>query len=368
MRDLANPCVRFAFVLCAWLAAALAAPVPAASAAGDDRGHDHPSHHDAHDEHDHHGDEHGRDDHDDGHDRDAHDDDHHDDHDRDAHGDARDDHHDENLVAMTAEAATRAGIRVVAAAGADLERTLELGGRVSAPRDAVANLGARYAGLVVRVDARAGDFVEAGATVAVVESNASLSKVPIVAPRSGVVIDVVAGAGEVVAEGQTVAIVADLTKVWIDFDVYAIDASSVHAGDEIVIAGDGEREAATTTIAYVSPIGDPHTQTTMARAVVDNASGRWKPGLFVSAVVRRDEALAAVAVPVSSLQRWQDGEAVFVQSERGFVATPVRVGRRGPALAEILDGVAEGDRVAAGQTFVLKASLLADESDGHHDH
>jgi cobalt-zinc-cadmium efflux system membrane fusion protein len=113
-------------------------------------------------------------------------------------------------------------------------------------------------------------------------------------------------------------------------------------------------------------VGSVNTQTLLARAVLDNPDGTWRPGLFVTAEVQVSGAEVPVAVAGDAVQRLRDRDVVFVAEGNVFEAQPVELGRRDATQVEIVSGLAAGRRYAAAGSFVLKAE--AGKSGASHDH
>jgi cobalt-zinc-cadmium efflux system membrane fusion protein len=154
--------------------------------------------------------------------------------------------------------------------------------------------------------------------------------------------------------------------VWVDLDVYRRDFGRLRAGQAVRIdTGDGAAPVET-TLAYLSPIGSVNTQTLLARAVLPNPDGSWRPGLFVTGEVEVASVEVPVAVSEAALQRLRDWDVVFLAEDGVFEAQPVELGRRDDSHVEIVGGLVPGQRYAAAGSFVLKAE--AGKSGASHDH
>jgi cobalt-zinc-cadmium efflux system membrane fusion protein len=154
--------------------------------------------------------------------------------------------------------------------------------------------------------------------------------------------------------------------VWADLDVYRRDFGRLRIGQFVRIdAGDGSPPVQS-TLSYLSPIGSVNTQTLLARAVLPNPDGSWRPGLYVTAEVEVASSDVPVAVAIEALQRLRDWDVVFVVANDVFEAQPVELGRRDGAHVEIVSGIAPGQRYVAAGSFVLKAE--AGKSGATHDH
>jgi cobalt-zinc-cadmium efflux system membrane fusion protein len=135
----------------------------------------------------------------------------------------------------------------------------------------------------------------------------------------------------------------------------------------VVSAGHG-LEKAEGQISYIAPIVDEETRTAVARVVLHNPDGIWRPGLFVTARVEVAREQVPLAVPKSALEVLDERNVVFVEDEDGFEPRPVVIGRRGDHHVEIREGLAVGDRYVARGGFTLKTELQRGEFTGGHGH
>ena len=272
----------------------------------------------------------------------------------------------ENRVTLSPEQIEAAGIEVAVAGPATIRERVVLNGRIAANEDALAHVMPRFPGVVRSVHKRLGDPVAAGDLLAVIESNESLHPYELRVRQRGIVIDKNVAAGEFVTSERELFAIADLTSVWADLDVYRPDFGRLRVGQPVrVDSGDGAAPAES-TLSYLSPIGSVTTQTLLARAVLANPDGSWRPGLFVTAEVEVASAEVPVAVPEAALQRLRDGDVVFLADGGVFEAQPVELGRRDGRHVEIVAGLASGQPYVAAGSFVLKAE--AGKSRASHDH
>lgn len=269
-------------------------------------------------------------------------------------------------VALDAEQIAVAGIEVAEAGPAEIRERIPLNGRIAPNEDVLAHVMPRFPGVVRSVHKRLGDPVAPGDVLAVVESNQSLHPYELRARLPGTVIAKDVSPGEFVTSDRELFVVADLSTVWVDLDVYRPDFGRLAPGQRVrVDAGDGTPPAET-TLAYLSPIGTPSTQTLLARAVLPNPDRSWRPGLFVTAEVEIDASPAPVTVAATALQRLRDADVVFVADAGGFAVRPVVLGRRDRERVEVREGLAPGERYAARGSFLVKAEL--GKAAAEHDH
>jgi len=110
--------------------------------------------------------------------------------------------------------------------------------------------------------------------------------VTLFAPTGGVVVEKNALQGMYVDEGTLIYTIADLSKVWVLLEAYESDLAWLRYGQDVelrVRAFPGEVFHG--RVAFIDPVLDDHTRTVKVRLNVENAEGRLKPGMFVSAVL-----------------------------------------------------------------------------------
>ncbi|HLG28906.1 MAG TPA: efflux RND transporter periplasmic adaptor subunit, partial [Candidatus Brocadiales bacterium] len=109
------------------------------------------------------------------------------------------------------------------------------------------------------------------------------SLLPIIAPFDGTVIEKHAVIGERVDPSVGLFRVADLSRLWVWFDVYEKDLAKVQNGQTVsLLALAYPDEKFEGEITYVGNMVSEKTRTTKVQAEVDNAEGKLKPGMFVT--------------------------------------------------------------------------------------
>lgn len=272
----------------------------------------------------------------------------------------------EMQTVIAAAAAEQAGVKVEQAAAAELEETLEVYGRVALDLDGVRRASARFAGVVVETRKSLGDKVAAGEVVARVENSQTLVSAEVKAPGAGVVIARTAAAGEAVAEGAALYTIAALDKVWVELEIPRKDLGRVQAGQAVVLQSEGGAGPFRGVVASVAPLVSAETQSAVARVVVPNPDGRWRPGGFVKGAVTLAAARAPVTVKASALQSMFDFTVVFSRHGDLYQARPLELGRRSGDRVEVLKGLAAGETYVSEGSFLIKADI--GKSAAAHDH
>jgi membrane fusion protein, heavy metal efflux system len=193
------------------------------------------------------------------------------------------------------------------------------------------------------------------------EPETALRRQEVRAPISGRVVDRKVDLGAAVGRDNLeteLFTVADLDRVWVELAVGPTDLPRVAEGQTVSIAAHGFSKRAVGKIVFIGPILDKETHSGRVVAEIANPDGNWRPGSLVQAAVAIEELPAALAVPASALQTIGKTRVVFVRTQDGFERRPVTLGNGDDRLFEVLSGIREGETVAVGNTFVLKAELL----------
>ena len=273
-----------------------------------------------------------------------------------------------DVVRLSGEELEEHGVSFAVAGPGAIDASMELSGVIRPNGDRLAHIVPRFPGVIREVRQTIGDSVKAGNVLAVVESSVSLARYELQTMIDGVVIDRHATIGEAVDSETKVFVIADLRNVWVDLSVFQKDLSKVRVGQTVRISAEHfaeEQSDVEAKITYIAPVVDEVTRTAVARAVLPNPAGYWRPGMFVTGKLL-DPSQVAVAVPEAAIQTVEGRTVVFVETEEGLKARPVAVGRRGETLAQIVSGLEAGERYAAAGTFLLKAELGKGAAEHEH--
>lgn len=186
------------------------------------------------------------------------------------------------------------------------------------------------------------------------------ARLPLRAPFAGVIIERRGAAGEVVDTASPLLTLADLSTMWIMLDVSEADGPALAVGQSAVFASDAlPGRSFEGTLTWISPQVDPRTRTIAARAVVSNASGALRSGLFGRAAVLVRQVESATLVPEAAVQ-W-DGccNIVFVRhTDTIYQPYKVTLGIKRDGWYVVEEGVPAGEFVVTQGSFLLKTEVL----------
>lgn len=197
----------------------------------------------------------------------------------------------------------------------------------------------------------------------------ALRSMPIHSPASGHVVEKNVIRGSKVGAGQTVYRIADLSRVWVEADVYEVDLARVRVGQKARVTlsylpgrvFEGE-------VAFVSPILDASTRTGRVRLELSNDDLSLKPNMYAEVSLLGDGA-EALQIPREAVLYTGRRRIVFVDLGEGRVRPQeVTVGRESGASVELLSGLNEGDLIVTSGNFLLAAeSRLRNATSFWHD-
>jgi cobalt-zinc-cadmium efflux system membrane fusion protein len=271
-------------------------------------------------------------------------------------------------IAMTPSEQEEFGVELATAGAGVIVTEITLPGEIHPNDDRLAHLVPRYEGIVIEVHAREGDKVKKGQTLAVIESNQTLTRYPLKTLIDGTVIEKHITLGESASPDRAPFVVADLSTVWASLSVYQRDLGRIRPGEVVRIHADHETLVAQGEITYVTPVVEESTRTATARVVMENKEGNWRPGMFVVGRVEVSRRDVGVAVPRTALFTLHGETVVFIQDEHGFEAREVVVGETDITSAEILEGLHAGEIFVSEGGFTLKAELEKGSFGDGHNH
>jgi membrane fusion protein, copper/silver efflux system len=148
--------------------------------------------------------------------------------------------------------------------------------------------------------------------------------------------------------------ITDLSRVWVEADFYEYEARLLRLGQEaaVTLPYDAAR-VLSGRVAYIYPTLAPESRTLRVRFEFANPSLDLKPGMFANVEIRLDPG-EGLLIPDSAVMDTGERQVVFVEKGGGvFEPREVKVGVRSGGRAQVLAGLAEGDRVVIRANFLL---------------
>ncbi|HEY0592471.1 MAG TPA: efflux RND transporter periplasmic adaptor subunit [Thermoanaerobaculia bacterium] len=173
---------------------------------------------------------------------------------------------------------------------------------------------------------------------------------------SGVVVEKLVVPQQYVQAGQPLFSVADLSKVWVEADVYEKDLHRVEVGQPVAISSPAYPGASWNgRVAFIEPLVSGETRSNRVRVELENRDLRFKPGMYVRvSFASPQDRGSALMVPQTAVVDRGLEQFVWVQTAAGaFEPRKVTAGGRSGDRVAILGGLREGERVVVQGGFLL---------------
>jgi Cu(I)/Ag(I) efflux system membrane fusion protein len=160
--------------------------------------------------------------------------------------------------------------------------------------------------------------------------------------------------GQAVEPGQNLYMIADLSRVWVEAELFEADAALVQAGmpaSIVVTALPGRTFSG--EVEYVYPTLQEETRSMKARIALPNPAGILKPGMY--ATIHLKKTLGEVlAVPRSAVLQTGETAVAFVDMGNGrLMPHELTLGTTGSEYVEVLDGLERGQRVVTSAQYLI---------------
>lgn len=199
----------------------------------------------------------------------------------------------------------------------------------------------------------------------IVANNAPIERFPIRADVSGVVTEKMVNLGDYVERGMPIYEIADLSKVWVLFDLYERELSAVNVGDKIGFRVNSlPGETFEGTIDFIDPLISSQTRVATARVEIENKDGRLKPEMFASGVISTTPSEAGsqeIVVPKTAVLWTGERSVVYVKEtvndNAHFSMREVTLGSPLGNSYVVLEGLQAGEEIVTNGTFTIDAAV-----------
>ena len=188
---------------------------------------------------------------------------------------------------------------------------------------------------------------------------------PIYANVSGTVSKKMVSEGDYVKQGEPLLKLMNLNSVWVEFDVYENQISSLEKGDKISLTTNAyPNKSFEAIITFIDPILNQSTRTVAVRATLNNSDGIFKPGMFVkgriqSSKLTEDDVSESLMIPASAVMWTGERSVVYLKVNKDkpiFRMREVELGDRSGDMFVVNSGLQKGDEVVTNGTFTVDAA------------
>ncbi len=180
----------------------------------------------------------------------------------------------------------------------------------------------------------------------------------ILSPSGGTVVAQNVYEGQYVTAGERLFEIADFSTMWFMFRAYEQDMPWIKLGQTVTVSTSSlPGKSFAGKITFIDPNFDETTRSTKVRVELPNPKVDGHRvllhRLYADGAVRL-EAPSALTVPRSAVIQTGPEAVVYLDQEGGaYEQTPVKIGRRGDSLVEILSGLNAGDKVVTNGNLLI---------------
>jgi Cu(I)/Ag(I) efflux system membrane fusion protein len=163
--------------------------------------------------------------------------------------------------------------------------------------------------------------------------------------------------GARIMPGMDLYRLADLSRVWIDAEVFEKDLSLVKNGQHAMVSFEAyPGETFHGTVTYTYPTVSTSTRTGRIRLELPNPGLRLKPGMYAKVQLQSPAPQETLLVPRTAVLETGERSMVFHRMGGGELH-PVEIvtGLKSGDEVQVLSGLEEGDVVVASATFLIDA-------------
>ena len=177
------------------------------------------------------------------------------------------------------------------------------------------------------------------------------------APASGTVLEKGVVEGARIMPGMTLFQIVDLSRVWVEAEVFEKDLSLVRLGQHGMVSLEAyPGEMFHGRVTYVYPTVAMESRTGKVRLEIGNPDLRLKPGMYARVELQAPDREPSLLIPRSAVLFTGERALVFVhQSDGRLHPRDVVVGLTNEEQVEVLSGLEEGDHVVSSANFLIDA-------------
>lgn len=198
----------------------------------------------------------------------------------------------------------------------------------------------------------------------ILENGQPIDRFPIVADVSGIALEKKVNLGDYVQRGSTIYEIADLSSLWVQFEVYEADLPWIKVGSTLtytlISLPDEKLEG---KITFIDPVINPQTRVALARVEVNNKDGKFKPDMFAVGHVRADIQAgdkSTIIIPKSAVMWTGKRSVVYVKTQSYknvyFFLREVTLGASLGNAYAVQSGLEPGEEIVTYGAFTVDAA------------
>lgn len=175
------------------------------------------------------------------------------------------------------------------------------------------------------------------------------------ADKPGIVASIAAETGQVVSAGQTIVTVVQDGEREVEISVPENRIEELRSARDLKVTFWAlSNLVANGQVREIAPMADPVTRTFKVRISLSDPPPEMKLGMTATVSVASSSPQQTVYIPTTAVYQTGDTPAVWVISDNIVTLRPVKLGKFGNELVEVLEGLKKGDQYVAKGVHRLK--------------
>ena len=203
-------------------------------------------------------------------------------------------------------------------------------------------------------------------------SNSTSGIITLRSPITGTIVDRGVRLGQRIESGDDLFHIVDLSSLWVQMSLYERDLATIQLSQIVnIIPQSFPNKVFQGKVVRIGKEVDKETRTIKCFVEVSNKEGLLIPNLFVTCRILLDTQEDMVfAVPEESIVLDEHGDKfVYLEHEPNhFIPREVELGRSSEGWIEVIDGLAESDRVVFKGSFFIKSEKAKGIYGHGHEH
>lgn len=268
----------------------------------------------------------------------------------------------EGRVTIRDDMASKNGLTWAYAEPGDIAKKLKVFGRLKASPENMANVGARFPGIVQNVFVNIGDEVKKGQKLVTIESNESLQSYTVTSPIDGIVQHRMVNVGEVTSDKPLMKLL-NINALWGELKVFHNQRKHIKQGQQVQLIE--EDRIIVSNIHHIIP-GPDDAPYLLARIWFDNSDKQHTPGDLISANIIFEKQQVAVRVQNRAIHELDGQTVVFIKEGESYEPRAVELGQQDASYTQIISGIKAGTPYALDNSYLIKADI--EKSGAGHVH
>lgn len=174
------------------------------------------------------------------------------------------------------------------------------------------------------------------------------------ATHAGIVTEIAVKTGQRVDSAGLLVRIAQTATLWLDIQIPVTEGARWQPGTRVKVQG---REIAA-RIVSAGPTVSASSQTVLLRAVIEGKAGQVRPGEVLTVELPVGAPTGSWDLPLSAVAHDGDGAYLFVRTQDGFEARPVKIAASAGQRVQVQGALKAGEQVAVSGVVALKGAWL----------